>query len=489
MSQTKSQTTAEGFVGSIFKYSISTFANLGIQAITMLITGFFIPAAVLGQVSIFTQWTNTLMTIAILGLDQALIRFYNEPPAGLSKNGLFRICFYFSSGLLLVGGTIATTLFMRPIYDTLGFSMVGTYVVPMLFLNAFFYMIARYFNVLYRMEGNIKVYTIESILMQFFYRLFLLLGAFLGFSNPVPAMVLCSLLGLGAFALVFSFMRRKVLAPKPPEFAAGGYKSTLPYGIAIAPTAIFITLNYSFSLSYLTSQLGEGAAGIYGMGYMLSNVVAMVQLGFASFWGPYMFAHYKTEQARIRRVHDYINFIILAFFTLLVAFEDIIFWMFGMYADVQPIFPLMMLSAVFTILCETTVYGNYIAKKPIFDTMGIALSFGCNLLLLVLTVPTFGLHGAALALAAANFAMFLFRTLTAQRFYKSINSPARTATALVIASLLTLAGTMFAGQFLLKLAACAAALVIYCLMYRPQMIRLINLGLSILGKLFSRRRV
>lgn len=478
--------TATGFIGSVFKYSISTFANIGILGASMLLTGLFIAPATLNQINLFIYWTGTIMTVAILGLDQSLIRFYYEPPARLSQNGLFRVCFYLSSAVVLGAGIVGSTLLLGPMYRGIGFLAIGTWGVPLLFLNAFFYMVARYFNVLYRMEGNIRVYTVESVLMQFFYKLFYVLGAFFGLDNPVPAMVLCSVLGLGGFALVFSFMRRGVLRPRRQEFGKKTYAALLPYGLAVAPTAVMVTLNSSLSQSVLFHQLGANDAGVYSYAFQLSNIVTMVQGGFASFWGPYMFANYKTQQARIGRVHNYLNLVILCFFALLVAVQDVIFWLMPRYAAVQGIFPLMMLSAVFTILCETTVYGNAIARRPIFDTIGIGISLGTNILLVVVLAPVFGLPGAAAALALANFLMFLFRTVTAQRLYKSVESPAKTAAALALAVATTAAGTVFAHQFAAKLLCAAAAFVLVCLLYRRELARLLRLGLAMAKQLLGR---
>ncbi len=472
------ENTAEGFAASVLKYSVSTFVNMGILGLSIILTGVFIVPDVLEEISIFTTWTNTIMTIAVLGLDQAFLRFYNNPPARLTQNGLFRLCFYGSSAALLLAGTLCSTLLLGPVYGALGFSMAGPQFVPLLFLNAFFYLIARYFNVYFRMRGNILWYTAESILMQFFYKLFFILGAFMGTENPAPAMMLCSLGGLCIFAVFFCIFKRRVLHPRRADFTGGGYKTLLPYGLAVAPTAVFVTANLSVALSMLVGMAGEAQAGMYSFAYTLSNVVSMVQLGFAAYWGPYMYAHYKTQQPRIMRVHDYLNLLILAFFTLLVAFQDAVGLFFPKYAGVLPIFPLMMLSAVFTILCETTVYGIAIAKRPIWDTVGIGLSFAVNVGGIVLLVPSLGLHGAAIGLAAANFIMFMFRTLIAQRFYRSIQSYGRTALAVALATALAAGGTLLAGQFWPKLALCAAALAAFCLLYRRQLARLWRLGVS-----------
>lgn len=471
--------TAESFVGSIFKFSISTVVSLLIYAVATLVIDILLPdQAIRGEINQFTVITNSIMTITVLGLDQSYIRFFNEPPGKSKSDGLFRLCFYLSVSTLVIAGIVCSLFFRGPLHSLLEFKLLGSEVVPLLFINALFYMVARYFYVLYRMEQNLKLYTAIAIAMNLFYKLFHLLGAF--FKNQLVSMVVCSMLGLGALAIFCVVSRHKLLRPHRGDVDKDTLKAIMPFGLAVAPTAVMVVLNQSFPMVYVASQLGGAARGIYSYGNLLSNIITAVQLGFASFWAAYMYANYKTQQARIKKVHDYLNLLILGFFTLVVAFEDVLFWVLRNSKEVQIILPLMMLSAVFTVLCETTVYGNTIAKRPIFDTIGNALSIGGNILLLYLLVPRFELIGAAIALTGANFVMFLFRTLTAQHFYSSIAYPAKTAVAVAIAIGLGVAGTWLHNQFLPRLAVCGIALLIYCLLYRKELMRFVQVGLTIL---------
>ncbi len=483
--EVKRNDSAEAFVGSVFKFSISTYINFAVYGAGLLLINFLVPdTAVSGDIQQFITSTNLVMTVGILGLDQSLIRFFHEPPGRLSQSGLFRACFYFSGAVLILAGTAAALFLRRPIAAVLGLAASGAEVVPLLFLNALFFMVARFFNVLYRMEQNIRIYTVQSVLMNFFFRLFYLLGAF--FEDQFTAMMLCSVLGLGGFALVFCIWRRRLLRPEGGEFSRETLGTILPYGIFYAPTAVMVHLNSVFSLSYVSQVVSPAARGLYGYAVTLSNIVTTVQAGFASFWGAYMFQNYKTQQPRICKVHDLLNFVILSFFALLVAFQDVIFLILRNYAGAAPIFPLMMLSAVFTILCETTVYGIAIARRPVFDTLGIGLSFGMNVLLCVLLVPRFELVGAAIALAGANLAMYLFRTVIAQKFYRTIRYPLKSAAALLLAVLLGVLGTVFSGHFAAKAAVSAAALGLLCLMYRAELLRCLQLAGSILKMIFAR---
>ena len=106
-------------------------------------------------------------------------------------------------------------------------------------------------------------------------------------------------------------------------------------------------------------------------------------------------------------MHDVLNLLIFGFFCVLVMFEDIVFVIFPDKRGCLAIFPLLMLAVVFNILCEGTVYGNSIARKPWHDTIGIGLGALSNFGLCALLVPAFGLTGAALALAV-GYLVLLF---------------------------------------------------------------------------------
>ena len=482
MDEKKSPSSAESFIGSVFKFSISTYVNFIIYGFAILITGIFVPPEVNAPVSLFLNISTLLMNVAILGLDQSFIRFFGEPPAGLSEKNLFGICFSLSSSFLVLLALLGCLVFPDTLSALLGFQLDFN-VVPLLFLNAFLLMVARYFNVAYRMEQNIKLFTLESVLMQFFSKLFYLAGAF--FARPVFAMVLCCVGGTAAFVLAFTFLRRGAILPERKAFSSGALRTLLPYGLALAPTAVLLYLNSSFSMVFIKRVLGDGPQGIFSFASTLSNVVTVVQAGFATFWGAFVYTNYRTEQAKIRRVHDYLDFIILVFFTLLIIFEDVLFWLLPQYRQALSIFPLMMLAAVFTILSEGTVYGISIARRPIFDTIGIALSLASNIGLCYLLVPRFQLLGAAAALALSSFLMFLFRTLIAQAFYRTIDHPLKTACALALCIATACLGCILADRFLWKGLVCLAVIGVYCVMYKKELVRCWRLGMDILAGVWT----
>lgn len=226
-------------------------------------------------------------------------------------------------------------------------------------------------------------------------------------------------------------------------------------------------------LPFFFRQLRPAAEqGSFDFAYTLAQLVTTIQAGFSTYWGPYVYAHYRTEQERIGRIHDLLNLLIFGFFCLLVMFEDIIFIIFPAKSACLPYFPLMMLAVVFSILCEGTVYGNTIARKPFHDTIGTAVGVAANIAVCAVLVPRFGVMGAAVGLVAANATMFLYRTVTGQYYYRTIPSFSRTICGFLLAVGVAMIGVVFAHNFIIKFVLTAAILFIYCNIYRAQLYKL-----------------
>ena len=483
----KSSLSPVNLLVSILKYSIATVINFLIYGISLLLVAWLVDPAVWGQVDIFISTSTLFMNICILGLDQSFIRFFNEPPHPLDKTKLFGACFGLSTLVLIATCVISCVFFPQQVLGIFFTEKMGTVYLAMLFLNAFMAMIGRYLNIMYRMEGSIKLYTIESVAMQFFSKMFFLVAVFI---NPsFDTMVLWFTIGMCLFAFIFLWPNRSWVSFSPRVLFSKANKRIMPYGLALAPTAIMLWLNSLFSKVYISKTIGDGPAGVFSMVSLLSNVVAIIQAGFATFWSAFIYANYKTEQEKIKQVHDYLTFLIVEFLCLLLAFEDVIFFFIGpAYRSGMAVFPIMLLVPVFLIIAETTVYGISIAKKPIHDTIGIGLSVVCNILFCVLLAPEFGLYGVCMALAGANIAMFAYRTVVAQKFYCSIVSYKRTVLVIAVMFVLVFAACVLSENFVAKLAVSLAGMVVYIIIYRRQLVAAIGLAKELIGGFLAKRK-
>ena len=483
----KSSMSPMSFLVSILKYSIATVINFLIYGVSLLLVAWLVDPAVWGQVDIFISTSTLFMNICILGLDQSFIRFFNEPPHPLDKTSLFGACFGLSTIVLILTCLISCIFFPQQVLGIFFTEKMGSIYLAMLFFNAFMGMIGRYLNIMYRMEGSIKLYTLESVAMQFFSKMFFLVAVFI---NPTfENMVLWFTGGMCLFAFIFLWPNRSWVSFSPRVLFSKANRQLMPYGLALAPTAIMLWLNSLFSKVYISKTIGNGPAGVFSMVSLLSNVVAIIQAGFATFWSAFIYANYKTEQEKIKQVHDYLTFLIVEFFCVLLAFEDVIFFFLGPdYRSGMAVFPIMLLVPVFLIIAETTVYGISIAKKPVHDTIGIGLSVVGNIGLCMLLAPSFGLYGVCIALAGANFIMFIYRTVVAQKFYRSIVSYCRTALVIAVMFVLTFAACVLNTNFVAKLAVSVAGMVVYIIIYRSQLISAIALAKEVIGGFISKRK-
>ena len=483
----------ESFVGNVMKYSVATYLGFLISGAALIIKG-VLPADAYAVPATFMAYTMSLMNLGMLGLDQALLRFYREPPRGATGRGMFLACVRLSLLVMLVVGAAASLFFAPTLAVAFGLGQGGAALVPFLFLNAALYMLVRYVNVLLRLENDVRAYTVQTLWMNACLNLVYLLPGF--FTSNVWAFIAAALAGFGGVAVAFWFRalgasRGQDAAPgglRAPEAGQGIYRLMLPYGLLLAPAAILTPLYRSVCLSFLAAGPGATSQGLFEFAYTLAQLVTTVQAGFSTYWGPYVYAHYRTEQERIGRIHDVLNFLVFGFFCVLIMFEDVIFLIFPDKAACMRFFPVMMLSAVFAILIEGTVYGNAIARRPHHDTIGVALGVAVNVALCAWLVPLYSVTGAAAAVAASNAAMCLYRTVTGQYYYRTIPNYGRTISGFLLALAATCVGVVFYQHFVVKFVLVGAIVFVYCTLYRPQLQKLWQMTLALLRRVTAARR-
>jgi hypothetical protein len=103
----------ESFAGNVMKYSIATYLGFGISGAALIIKG-VLPAESYAVPASFMAYTMSLMNVGMLGLDQSLLRFYHEPPAGSTGRSMFAACTRLSVLVMLLVGGIGSIFFAKP---------------------------------------------------------------------------------------------------------------------------------------------------------------------------------------------------------------------------------------------------------------------------------------------------------------------------------------------------------------------------------------
>lgn len=475
------------FISSVFRFSIATWVNAALYAAALFAVNLFVDKSVQGPYHLMISAAMTLMSVVTLGLDHSYIRFYHEPPEGAADRRQVA-----AAGLLISVVSLAavSSLILFVIPQSIGRVFFegrrDSLLLLLTCLTTLFMVILRFFNISYRMSGNVFMFSLVSILLQFFTRAFYIFGVII---NPdFPTVAVFGAAGFGLFTLLFFLSQRKMMLPKRFEVSGKAYRELLKYSLGLMPSSVLLWGNQLVSQLFVAASLGDSALGLFAFAALISQALSIVQGGFATFWSAYMFKNYKLEQERIVKTHDYLMFAMMAMMCLLLLCSPLIFLILSNYSESRPIFGLMLAAPLLSIIAETTVYGIEIAKKTVYNSLASLLCVAANILLCAFLVPAYRLLGAAISLAVSTAVMFVFRTVIAQRFYRTIRSYIKTAASLSVMSALCAMSWLFDGRYLPFYGAVTAAFLFYLWVYKNECQRLLRLLKEMANAALSRAK-
>ncbi len=165
----------ESIIKGVFAYSISTWVNVILGFLSIIVLTRVLSPNVYGEIMLFLSASQVLLYILTLGFDVAYIRFFNEPPSSdspsqlLYKNLVITSIFAFlcAIGSLLLPSNVSEMI--------LGFG--GKMIIGLLFLYSFVQLILRFLNITYRMSFETTKYNVQNILMNSVTRFFILIAA------------------------------------------------------------------------------------------------------------------------------------------------------------------------------------------------------------------------------------------------------------------------------------------------------------------------
>ena len=410
--------TGKSFINKFIGFSLVTWASFAISFFSAPIsTRLFIPE-ILGKINIFNTYSSLFGVLVLIGLDQAFARFYLERPNNRSKGYLFSFCFGITYGLLLI-----LFIFSIPFRDILSQVLFGekdNLLFWLFFFSIFCSSTLRYLNLSYRMEQNIKMYTIQGILMTFVSKIFYI-GV--GFWDPSYKTALITLtITHVALALAFLFIQRRSferLHGCDTLFAAEMFKFALP----LIPVSLLMWANSSIPQVVMQKTMDYQSVGIFTSANALASVILIIQAGFNTFWVPYTYENYKTQTGQFFKVHRYLVCILTLCSLILVLSQDVVFLLLGEnYRAAKVFFPFLILGPVCYIIGETTGIRINISKKTYYNLVVFGGSVIINLVLcIVLRVP-FGISGIAMATGFGGIVAMVLKTYLGEIYYRSVDN-------------------------------------------------------------------
>lgn len=295
------------------------------------------------------------------------------------------------------------------------------------------------------MRNRILAYTVQSTLMIFTSKVLYLVAAFW---NPHYMIAIIFIVaGTTALAAINGITQRREFQTHDPLIDWSYIKQLMLFSLPYLPASALIWLNTTLSsilLRHYFGNQGFHAIGIYNNAVSVASILGLIQVGFSQYWLSFVFANYKSEQNKIKLVHNYLAFSIVLFSLLIILSQNFIYLLIGReYAGSQIFFPFLLVYPCCLTISETTGLGIGISKKTYLAIIPAILNLAVNFAICYFTIPLIGTLGAAIASSVSGIIMLCVKTVIGERYYKCVTNYWKTASAVIIITLAALANYVF----------------------------------------------
>lgn len=426
----------ESVLKGIAQYSISTWINLVVGFLSIILTTRVLLPDEYGMVSIFLSATNFLMYIVTFGMDGAYIRFYNSPPGRDTKKQLLYKIMILSTIICVIFGSVCTLFFYNETSEYI-FGVKSRLLIGMVFVYVFCQAILRFLNINFRMGFKVKQYTIQNILISCLARVLIIISAVL----TDGIMYIVSIVSIGTLIVLifYMFLQRKEFVPYNENgvielsIKLKEYGSFFRFAVFSAPTYFVTYFNSFMSQQIIRSSLSSHELGIFSSCGMFSSIFSAVKGGFATYWSAYVYKNHDTERKKITEMHDYIVLFSIVIYSMLIMMRDVVFIVIGKeYHSSKHFFSLLLLMPVLSLILETTDKGIALAKKNEIILITHIVAAVTNIVGCYLLIPIVGVIGAAYADAGAALVLYVANTFWGQKYYRTIKNWSKSVLGIII---------------------------------------------------------
>lgn len=458
------------FIKDVVKYSISNWVNFFLGFLAAIVLTRIMSTSLYGAYAIFNTAVTTFLMFFYFGLDQAFIRFYNEPPEG-NTSGQMGVKLMRISLLVEISTAFIVCIFLR---EYITQALLGTYnsvFCIMLFTSVFAQIVLRFFNINYRMGFNSRAFTIESIAIQVVSKFIVVVAIVI--SPRLTSVFLTNGLGMLMLALLYIVLEWGRFSGGRVSLDYKGYGPVLHFSLFTAPVPLAAVLINFINQQIIVHMLGNDAVGIYASANYFYHILVALQGGFNSYWAAYMYANYTKEQKKIQKVHNFVMLGLIFLFLMMILFKDVIYLIIGQdFYESKKFFSFVLLQGMMPFVLETTGYGIILEKKTHLNLLCYLVSLGVDGILAYILCQRMGLSGVAIAAAAGGIVLMCMRTVVSQRYYRSITSTLKTTSGMI--SLISIA-VVEAAVFPNKAVIWVILGVIIFFIYRHEIIEVWNI--------------
>ncbi len=480
----RDENTGTKFVSRIFGFSMASWVNCIISLIaTPITTAVFAPEE-LGKVNMLISYANIIIPFIYMGFDQAYVRFYNEPLGKNTSGSMFKLCLSFSS-ILVVPTTLITLIMWKPISEEIiGYSSIFIYFCLILYVLAT--MLMRYANLKARMDNNIILFFIQSVLSTIIIKVSFAGVALIKPSAEYAILFRTALLFLVGFLFVVFAIRKckKASIDRDKQVT----KELLKYSIPLFPTIFIVMLNTSLSQLILKNYVEYEMIGIYSNAVTMASIITIVQSGLNTFWTPFVY-EYREQQSKIQKMHHIVSFLLICCGFGIIAFQDLVYYILvdEKYWASKAIMGLLMISPISETISETLGLGIELSKKTYMKLPVYIISIVVNVVSCLFLIPRFGIVGAAMANAISSLTMLIIKSVIGEHYYRCSDNYTRLILCMGLFVSTAVISSYFNNGYMKIALSCIGIFVTACVYSKTVILLLKNLD-QIKTKVFKKKR-
>lgn len=393
------------FLSAIGIYTFSNVLNSAIPFILLPVLTNYLSPADYGILTNLNGLINILIPFISLNLMTSLQVIFvkdknelgNYISTGLSVMVLLSICF--ALFLLVFSGQLADLLQVPEEWIVLAvsFALYQNFVEVLLSV--------------WRMEEKAISYGVFRVLrtiLEITLALVLIVVNDLRFEGSILAMAYSY--GIGAVIALIIVYRKGLIKW---TFSRKHANYLINYGVPLIPHVLGSVMIMYTDKVLLTEYHGLASNGIYSVGFMVGQVIGLLQNSFNQAWVPYAFKSLRsgtaTEKYKLVK-WTYIYFIGILIITILFYFcSPIIFMVLGHeFKEGLSLVLWIALGFAFNGMYKmVSVYFFYYERTKFIGFISMA-SAAINVVLAILLIPHYSFHGAAISTMLAFFIQFLF---------------------------------------------------------------------------------
>jgi O-antigen/teichoic acid export membrane protein len=406
---------SKGFLRSMGIYTFSNIVNAGIPFLLLPVLTTYLTTEDYGVLSNFNALANIMIPLIGINLMSSVqVQFLKEE---VDFKSYVSTGFYFNILLTLIF-TLILAVFSGKVALLTG---VPEQFLAFAILYGFFNTVIEVLLAVWRMEDkswNYGIFRIGRTIVEIALVFLLVLVFRLDFSGSIYAMI-CSYGAATALAILV-LIRKQILWG---SFSREYLSHVLRYGIPLIPHSLSaVVIMYADKL-ILTHYHGLSANGVYSVGFMVGQLIGLLQNSFNQAWVPWVFQKLKKgEEAdkvkMVKLTYIYIVAILIAV-VLLWLILPWIYMLFGKdFQQGREMVLWVALGFAFNGMYKmVSVYIFYLERTGII-AINTVIAAVLNIALSLLLIPDYGAMGAAYAQMISMFVLFFGTWMLSSRLMK-----------------------------------------------------------------------